>query len=126
MPATPSLYPWLTNYHSNGKRDNVIVKTAPEAWQLQNESGVLKAYQDKTPHLRRLIDEVEGTEGPQALVLEHLDDDMLNFCTAEKLSSKELKQVARSALEALKILHEGGDVHTGMIPFFPCVCHRSY
>lgn len=46
-------------------------------------------------------------------MLSHLDSHLLNASCQKPLSQKELKYVARRVLEALKVLHEDGYVHTG-------------
>jgi serine/threonine protein kinase len=84
-------------------------------WQLRNESALLKRFQYRTPNIRPIIDEVEGTSELLAIVLKHLDDDMLRASNARRLRRKEVKYVAKGVLDALKVLHEGGYAHTGEV-----------
>ncbi|KAF2661182.1 kinase-like protein [Lophiostoma macrostomum CBS 122681] len=99
----------------NDNQENVIIKMG-DAGNLVNEWNLLKRFQNRNPFLRPVIDEIEDHSKPQALVLKHLDDDMLNICTARKLTSREVKYVARSILEVLMMLHEEGIVHTDIKP----------
>jgi hypothetical protein len=48
-----------------------------------------------------------------------LDDDLLNASAAERLTRFEIKYAVRRTLEALKVLHEDGYVHTGMLLIEP-------
>lgn len=82
---------------------------------LENERDVLKRFQTRTSSLRPLIDEIEDPADPPALVLKHLDDNLLNASATQRLTGLEVKYVARSVLEAPKVLHEDGYVHTGMM-----------
>lgn len=84
-------------------------------FRLQNERDVLMRFQSQTSSLRPLIDEIEDPSDPPALVLRHLDDDVLNASSAQRLTSSEIKLVTKRTLEALKVLHENGYVHTGML-----------
>lgn len=84
-------------------------------FRLENERDVLKRFQTRTSSLRPLIDEIEDPPDPPALVLKHLDDDLLNASATQRLTRLEVKHVAKKVLEALKALHEDGYVHTGMM-----------
>lgn len=84
-------------------------------FRLENERDILKRFQSRTSSLRPLIDEIEDPSDPPALVLKHLDDDLLNASATQRLTRQEIKQVAKKTLEALKVLHGDGYVHTGMI-----------
>jgi len=84
-------------------------------FRLENERDVLKRFQTRTSSLRPLIDEIEDPPDPPALVLKHLDDDLLNASATQRLTGLEVKHVAKKVLEALKVLHEDGYVHTGMM-----------
>lgn len=92
-----------------------IVKGISGHWRLQNEADILKRYQNKTPYLRPLIDEIQKVE-PPSIVLRYLDNDLLSESNKQRLSRPEIKQVAKAVLEALQALHEDGLVHTGMTP----------
>jgi serine/threonine protein kinase len=80
---------------------------------VENERDVLKRFQNQTPYLRPLIDEIEEPSDPPTIVLKHLEDHLLNASIKKTLNRKELKYVLRRILEALKALHEDGYVHTG-------------
>jgi serine/threonine protein kinase len=60
-----------------------------------------------------LIDEIVGPPDPPAILLKYLEDDLLTASKAKKLSEREIKYVSKRILEALKVLHEDGYVHTG-------------
>jgi len=81
-------------------------------FRLENERDVLKRFQARAPSLRPLIDEIEDPSDPRALVLKYLDDDVLRASAARKLTRPEVKFVIRNVLEALKVLHEDGYIHT--------------
>ena len=84
-------------------------------FRLGNERDVLKRFQTRTPSLRPLIDEIEDPPDPPAIVLKHLDDDLLNASATQRLTKLEIKCVTKKVLEALRVLHEDGYVHTGMM-----------
>lgn len=64
-----------------------------------------------------MLDEVVAPGSPPAIVLQHLDDDLLRVSNQRGLAPRELKAVAKAVLEALNVLHKAGFVHTGG-PFF--------
>jgi hypothetical protein len=68
--------------------------------------------------MRPVLDEIAE---PPALVLKHLDDDLLQASNAKTLTRPEIKFVARRVLEALDMLHQDGFVHTGMY-----LSHRTH
>ena len=78
-----------------------------------NERDVLNRFQNQTPHLRPLIDEIKEPSNPPTIVLKYLDDHLLNASIKKTLDQKELKYVSRCILSALVVLHENGYVHTG-------------
>lgn len=91
----------------------MIVKTGPKH-RLDKEREVLQRFHER-PHIRQLIDTIQQ---PPAIVLEYLDDNLLRASNSKKLERVDVKFVARSILEALKMLHEDGYVHTGKVAFF--------
>lgn len=95
-------------------KETVIIKGVEGHPRVANERDVLRRFQHRTPYLRPLIDEIEKTSDSPTVVLKHLDDHLLNASIAKTLNRKELKYVSRCILEALKVLHEDGYVHTGM------------
>jgi serine/threonine protein kinase len=60
-----------------------------------------------------LTDEIEEPSDYPTIVLKYLEDHLLNASIKKTLNRKELKYVSRRILEALKVLHEEGYVHTG-------------
>lgn len=80
---------------------------------MTNERDVLKRFQNRTPYLRPLIDEIEEPADPSTIVLQYLDDDLLKESIRKPLNRKEIKYVSRCILEALKVLHEDNYIHTG-------------
>lgn len=99
---------------SNLDKQKCIIKCIAGHWRLQNEADILKRYQDKTPYLRPLIDEIQEPAEPPSIVLGYLDTDLLRESNKQRLSRPEIKQVAKIMLQALKVMHEDGIVHTGM------------
>lgn len=64
--------------------------------------------------MRPLLDEVNPDDKPShALILRWLDSDLLEATRTRALVGSELKLVAKSLLEVLKVLHADGYVHTG-------------
>ncbi|KAJ9318540.1 hypothetical protein DTO271D3_1202 [Paecilomyces variotii] len=97
---------WLaTRTQSN---EPVVVKSVYH-FRLQNERDVLKRFQSRTPFIRPLLDEIAD---PPAIVLKHLDDHLLNASISKRLTSQEIRYVARGILEALKVLHKDRFIHT--------------
>ncbi|OAA67105.1 Protein kinase-like domain protein [Niveomyces insectorum RCEF 264] len=64
------------------------------------------------PYLRPLVDEIVDPADPPSIVLRYLDSDLLSESNKKRLSLPEIKRVARSVLEALRVLHKDGLVHT--------------
>ena len=80
---------------------------------MENERDALKYFQDRTPSLRPLIDEIKDPLDSTIVVLKHLDDHLLNASIKGRLNRRELKYVSQRILEALKELHKDNYVHTG-------------
>ena len=99
-----------------GQEQSVIIKSVNH-FCLQNERDVLKRFQNRTPFLRPLINEIAEPSDPPAIVLKHLNDHLLNASASQRLTNKEIKLVARSVLVALQALHEHNFVHTGIHNF---------
>ncbi|KAL2368287.1 STE/STE20 protein kinase [Blastomyces gilchristii SLH14081] len=96
---------------SNKTGETVVIKSARH-FRIANERDVLKRFQSRTPYLRPLIDEIVDPADPPAIVLKHLEDELLSSSNAKRMSGKEIKYVSKRILEALKVLHEDGYVHT--------------
>jgi len=88
------------------------VKSIHNHWRLQNEASILKRYQDTTPSIRPLIDEISEPAEPASIVLRYLGTDLLKASNKKRLSRPDIKKVAKTILLALKVLHEDGLVHT--------------
>lgn len=96
----------------NESNQSVIVKSIHH-FRLQNEHDVLKRFQSRTPFIRPLTDEVVEPSDPPAIVLRHLDENLLDASVSQRLTKQDIKYVARRILEALRVLHEDNFVHTG-------------
>ncbi|KAB8067212.1 kinase-like protein [Aspergillus leporis] len=105
-------------------KETVVVKSVRH-FRLQNEKDVLLRFQGRSPYLRTLLDEIEDPPGPPALILRHLDDDLLNASNSKRLTRLEVKYVARRVLEALAVLHAEGYVHTDIKPSNVLVNYRQ-
>lgn len=99
--------------NSNQQGSRVVVKSIQGHWRLQNERDILKRFQGRSPTLRPLLDEIEDPAEPPAIVLKYLDDDLTRASRKRRLARQEIKYVARNVLQALKVLHDDGFVHTG-------------
>ena len=85
------------------------MKTATKN-RLDNERDILRRYHAR-PGIRQMLDE---TRCPSALVLKHVDHDLLSASNSKRLEKSEIKQVAKGVLRGLRELHGEGYVHTGM------------
>ncbi|KFZ09115.1 hypothetical protein V501_05700 [Pseudogymnoascus sp. VKM F-4519 (FW-2642)] len=106
--------------------DQTVVIKSVRHFRLENERDVLKRFQSRTSSLRPLIDEIEDPSDPPALVLKYLDDDLLNSSAAQRLTTLEIKHVAKKILDALSVLHEDGYVHTDIKPDNVLVNHGQH
>ncbi|KAE8404319.1 kinase-like domain-containing protein [Aspergillus pseudonomiae] len=103
---------WLaTNkYHAN------VMAKSVRHFRLQNERDVLRHFQNRTPWIRPLIDEITDPAVPLTLILRYLDDDALHASNKQRLTRPEVKHVAKKVLQALSVLHDEGFVHTDLKP----------
>lgn len=85
-------------------------------FRLQNERDVLLRFQNRSPFIRPLLDEIETANSPHSLVLRYLDDDILRASDTKRFTRLEVKYVARRVLKALAVLHEEEFVHTDVKP----------
>ncbi|KAI9729161.1 MAG: hypothetical protein M1834_007068 [Cirrosporium novae-zelandiae] len=90
--------------------DKFIIKLAPKHL-LDNERNVLRHFRGRLG-IRQLLDEIQE---PQALVLKHLDDNLLSVSHSKILKKSDIKLVAKKILEVLQAFHDDGYVHTGRI-----------
>lgn len=96
-------------------------------FRLQNERDILLRFQNRTPCIRPLIEELEDSTVPPTLILKYLDDDALRASNKQRLTRPEVKYIGKKALQALSVLHDEGFVHTGMLPYlgFSAMLTRS-
>ena len=99
----------------NDKLENCIVKTMKGHWHLHNEAHILQKYQAHNPSIRPIIDEIVNPQDPPSTVLKYLATQLLDESGKKRLSRPEIKQVAKSVLQALCALHKDGKVHTGRL-----------
>ncbi|KAJ9155684.1 Serine/threonine protein kinase [Pleurostoma richardsiae] len=97
---------------TNGHGRKSIIKSIRGHWRLKNEATILKKYQTRTRFLRPLEDEIDDPADPSSIVLKYLDSDLRAESKRRRLTRLEIKQVAKSVLEALCTLHKDGMVHT--------------
>ena len=76
---------------------------------MGKQRTAIEAFQKNTL-IRQVVDEATT---PPAVVLEHLDDDLLSLSSNRKLDISEVKTVGEKVLEAICWMHETGYVHTG-------------
>ncbi|KAJ0141653.1 CTD kinase subunit alpha [Colletotrichum tanaceti] len=102
----------VTSKERNENGKNCIVKSIRGHWRLENEASVLRKYQPMSPLFRPLEDEILDPADPPSIVLKYLDSDLRAESDRQTLSRPDIKKVAKSVLEALRILHQDGMVHT--------------
>ncbi|KAM0721158.1 hypothetical protein Q7P37_003445 [Cladosporium fusiforme] len=106
---THSLYNTVWKATNNSGR-NVIVKSVDHP-RLRAERDILQRYQLRSLHIRPLLDEVDPDSPSHAIVLKWLDDDLQKVTRRRPIIGAELKFIAKSVLEVLRVLHEDGLVH---------------
>ena len=99
--------------HRRQTGQTVVIKSIQRHPRVENERDVLKRFQEQTPYLRPIIDEIKDLSFPLIIVLRYLDDHLLNASAKKTLDRKEAKYVSRRILKALQVLHQDGYVHTG-------------
>ncbi|KAJ9192486.1 hypothetical protein DTO164E3_8315 [Paecilomyces variotii] len=99
-------------WQASDKSGQTVIIKAARHFRIMNERDVLRKFQDRTPHLRPLVDEITEPLSPPAIVLKHLEDDLWAASGSKKLSGREIRYVSKRILEALKVLHDDGYVHT--------------
>lgn len=103
----------LTCFVYRNKIDQTVVIKSARHFRIANEKDILRKFQPGTPYPRPLVDEILEPADPPAIVLRHLEDDLLDATNATKLNRMEVRYVSKRVLEALKVLHKDGYVHTG-------------
>ncbi|KKZ64790.1 hypothetical protein EMCG_09310 [[Emmonsia] crescens] len=91
-------------------KQTVIIKSV-QHFHLENKQDVLKHFQIQSPFFHSLLDEIINPADPPAIVLKHLDNHLLNASASRELAIIEIKYIAKSILEGLKLLHSEGFVH---------------
>ena len=91
----------------------IVVVKRVNHFRLQNERDVLLRFQSRISHIRQLHDKVDLKPNPPALILKYLQHDLLSAMRSKKLTRSEVKFIGKGVLEALRVLHEDGFVHTG-------------
>ncbi|OJD14129.1 hypothetical protein AJ78_05504 [Emergomyces pasteurianus Ep9510] len=107
---------WLATYRSQNEQPVLIVIKGVRHFRLKNEREVLHHFQNRTSFIRPLLDEIIDPSDPPAIVLRRLDDHLLNASSSRKLTTHEVKYIAKRILKALKVLHGDGFVHTYRFP----------
>lgn len=91
----------------------MVVKSDNGQSRVENERDVLQRFQSRSSYIRPLIDEIQDPPEPTAIVLRHLESDLLQASVQNRLHREEIKYVSRRVLESLDVLHQDGYVHTG-------------
>ncbi|KAF2663521.1 serine/threonine protein kinase [Microthyrium microscopicum] len=99
----------------NSLKETVVVKSVADHPRVENERDNLRRFQEQTPCIRPILDEVVNTSIPTTIILKHLDTTLLDASIKRNLNRKELKYVSRRVLEAIQVLHADGYVHTADI-----------
>ncbi|KAL1882427.1 hypothetical protein Plec18167_002843 [Paecilomyces lecythidis] len=105
---------WFATNHA--KAQTVVIKGVKGHPRVANERDVLRRFQNRTPYIRPLIDEIEESSAPPTIVLKHLDDHLLSASAQRALNQREIRYVSKKVLEALSVLHDEGYVHTDIKP----------
>ncbi|KAI9934452.1 hypothetical protein ASPWEDRAFT_175181 [Aspergillus wentii DTO 134E9] len=110
---------WLV---TNQNKEKFVAKSV-SPFRLQNERDTQLRFQNRTPFIRPLIDEIE--DSAPALILRFLDTNVLHASNTQRLTRPEVKYVAKRVLEALSVLHNEGHVHTDIKPSNVLVNHNQ-
>ncbi|KAI9714680.1 MAG: hypothetical protein M1812_006345 [Candelaria pacifica] len=100
---------WFATNHAE---ETVVIKGVEGHPRVDNEAAVLRRFQDRTPYLLPLIDDIEDPPSPPIIVLKYLEDHLLHASIEKPLNRKELKYVSKRILEALKVLHDDSYIPT--------------
>lgn len=115
----------LTYLRNYAKAQTVVIKGVKGHPRVANERGVLRRFQNRTPYIRPLIDEIEESSAPPTIVLKHLGDHLLSASAQRALNQREIRYVSKRVLEALAVLHDEGYVHTGTLLELTHGCGRE-
>jgi serine/threonine protein kinase len=98
-------------FPSNAHNQRAVIKSIRHV-RLENERNILKRFQDVAP-VRPLVDEIQEPQEPPGIVLKHYDCHVGEVANKKGFSPREIRNVSRRVLEALRALHENGFVHSG-------------
>ncbi|PGH28055.1 hypothetical protein AJ80_00311 [Polytolypa hystricis UAMH7299] len=90
----------------NQNKEKVVAKTV-DHFRVRNERDILLRFQNRTPFIRPLLDEIDTASSFPILVLRYLDD-ILHASNRRRLTRQEVRYVAKRVLEALSVLHSDG------------------
>jgi len=79
----------------SGQNEQTAVIKSALLFRIHNERSVLERFQSRTASLRPLIHEIEDPSDPPAIVLTHLDDDLLEASDTKRLTLREIKYIAK-------------------------------
>lgn len=89
-------------------RNPVVIKHAPPD-RLHKEIQALRLCKG-SPYIRQLVD---TTDSPPSMVLERLDTSLYAASCQQPLEKGEIKQIIKSVLHGLIVLHGFGRIHNG-------------
>jgi hypothetical protein len=75
---------------SDQSHDTVVIKTVSNHPRVKNEADFLKLYQNRSPHLRPMVDEIIEPYNYPIIALRHLDDHLLNASIDRALNASQL------------------------------------
>lgn len=119
-------------FRATREKERVIIKSYPNEGPFLNERYALAVARGEQP-IRQVIDEIKhgdkvgindtdkdedvnNDEGLPILVLEHHDKTLLELTRSKRLTTEELKYVAKQVLRALAFLHRKGIAHMDVKP----------
>jgi len=79
---------------SSQNEQTVVMKSAP-LFRIHNERSVLERFKSWTANLCHFIHEIEDPSDPPAIILTHLDDDLLEASDTKRPTLREIKYVAK-------------------------------
>lgn len=80
---------WLV-YRNDASQESVIIKSVRNYPRVENERDILRRFQERTPYLRPVVDEIEDPAEPITIALKYLDDNLQHASDKQTLSRKEL------------------------------------
>lgn len=83
-------------------KQTVVIKSVRH-FRLENERDVLKRFQDRTPYIRPLLDQIVDPLDSPAIVLRHLNDHLLNASASQISEAEVLKEDRDFILKIMKL-----------------------